>query len=54
MFLAFNDDNTNGSFQLCHLVYMLNVTVMSDFIHIIVCLYTTATCTDGAFMDMYL
>ena len=41
------EDNTTGSFCLCHLLHILSMIIKSGAIYTSVQLYTTIICTDG-------
>ena len=52
MSLVLKDDNTTGSFLLCHLFYMFSVIMISDIRCTGVHLYTIVICTDGIIIGM--
>ena len=54
MVLTLKDDNTIGSLQLCHLLYMLGVIYESVDIFTSQCLYTIMIFTDGRTIGMCL
>ena len=53
MLLAFNDDNTTGSFWLCCSFYILCMIIISHYLHTRVHLYTIVICTDGAIKEIF-